>query len=62
MLSKIKHPNVLELVGVHYAPQELRAWIICPWMPKGDAAHFVRKNEPSAIEILTLVCDGYLPP
>lgn len=60
VLSKLKHPNVVELVGVHFSSKEPSAWIVCPWMSKGDSARFVLKYQPGAIEILNLVSSGSL--
>ncbi|QRV97349.1 kinase domain protein [Ceratobasidium sp. AG-Ba] len=42
VLSKIKHPNIMELLGV--ANFRGQVALISPWMPNGTLAEYVRKN------------------
>lgn len=61
VLSQLQHPNVVELAGFHFVPQEFRAWIVCPWMPNGDADKFVRNHQAGDFVKLTLVRLSCIP-
>lgn len=53
--SRLKHPNVLALLGFYLSADMGEALIICPWEPQGNIQEYLRQRCPDDHARLELV-------
>ena len=55
MWSKLKHPNILPLLGYAFDSDTGYPFLVSEWMVNGNALAYVRSEKPSPDDILRLV-------
>ncbi|KAG9006704.1 hypothetical protein FRB95_000584 [Tulasnella sp. JGI-2019a] len=55
--SKLKHPNILPLIGFHLSDNLDLALIVCPLQPYGNVKDYLQRVKPNDLDRLGLVFD-----
>lgn len=58
--TTIRHPNIIDLAGIHLDLNATEAWIITQWEPLGDIRRFIKSHRLTILDLLRLVCEGAL--
>lgn len=53
--APLTHPNILSVTGFHLADDHSQAWLISPWEEQGNLYTYLKNQELSRKELLSLV-------